>query len=63
MQSITGRATAGPKGTELRAQAIAASTQMIELLNLAERAAASDAKVLITGESGVGRISSRGIFM
>ena len=34
---------------------IVASPQMSELLKFAERAASSDAKVLITGESGVGK--------
>jgi transcriptional regulator with PAS, ATPase and Fis domain len=34
---------------------IVANAQMAELLKLAERAATSDAKVLITGESGVGK--------
>src|SRR5262245_64478629 len=34
---------------------IVASPQMVDLLKLADRAAASDAKVLITGESGVGK--------
>jgi transcriptional regulator with PAS, ATPase and Fis domain len=34
---------------------VAVSPQMLELLDLAERAAVSDAKVLVTGESGVGK--------
>src|SRR5262245_52800714 len=34
---------------------IVASEAMVELLTLAERAAASDAKVLVTGESGAGK--------
>src|SRR5437867_12281804 len=55
MRSLAVR-TIGFKGAEARAaRPIAASAQMTELLNLAERAAASDAKVLITGESGVGK--------
>jgi transcriptional regulator with PAS, ATPase and Fis domain len=37
------------------AQPIVASAPMTELMKLAKRAAASDAKVLITGESGVGK--------
>ena len=34
---------------------VVANTQMRELLRVAELAAASDAKVLITGESGTGK--------
>jgi transcriptional regulator with PAS, ATPase and Fis domain len=34
---------------------VVASAQMLELLKVAERAAASDAKILITGETGVGK--------
>jgi DNA-binding NtrC family response regulator len=39
----------------LPARPIVSSQAMIELLTLAERAAASDAKLLVTGESGVGK--------
>jgi transcriptional regulator with PAS, ATPase and Fis domain len=43
------------KGHEPRSTPIVASAAMTELLKIAERAAGSDAKVLITGESGVGK--------
>jgi len=56
MPSIPARSVLGPRPVEARAaRPIAASAQMTQLLNLAERAALSDAKVLITGESGVGK--------
>jgi DNA-binding NtrC family response regulator len=42
-------------GIEPRPSLIIANPGMIELVKLAERAAASDAKVLVTGESGVGK--------
>src|SRR4030095_5129668 len=45
-----------PRPADHRASSpIVVSPQMVELLKLAERAAASDVKVLITGESGVGK--------
>ena len=42
-------------GIEPRPSLVIANPGMIELVKLSERAAASDAKVLITGESGVGK--------
>src|SRR5262245_36359193 len=46
----------GFKPHEPRASApVVASAGMTDLLHLAERAAASDAKILVTGESGVGK--------
>jgi DNA-binding NtrC family response regulator len=42
--------------TEYRnAQPVVASRTMLDLFKFAKRAAANDAKVLITGESGVGK--------
>ena len=42
-------------GIEPRPSLVIANPGMVELVKLSERAAASDAKVLITGESGVGK--------
>src|SRR5438132_795395 len=49
--------TTGPsnRGAALTSRFIVASPRMIALVEMAERAGASDAKVLITGESGVGK--------
>ena len=52
--------SANSAGTDVRSdsrlvQPIVASAAMAELLTLAQRAAVSDTKVLITGESGVGK--------
>jgi DNA-binding NtrC family response regulator len=44
-----------PRSDLASARPIVASDAMQELLTLAERAAASDAKVLVTGESGAGK--------
>jgi DNA-binding NtrC family response regulator len=56
MHTFAPRAAAGFRGTEhASARPIVASEPMIELLTLAERAAAGDAKVLVTGESGAGK--------
>jgi len=56
MQTLAPRATVGFRANEhASSRPIVASDAMQELLTLAERAAASDAKVLVTGESGAGK--------
>jgi DNA-binding NtrC family response regulator len=56
MHTLSTRTTAGFRGSDLAtARPVVASDAMQELLTLAERAAASDAKVLVTGESGAGK--------
>jgi DNA-binding NtrC family response regulator len=55
MQTLAPRAASGPRSQHASARPIVASEPMRELLTLAERAAASDAKVLVTGESGAGK--------
>jgi transcriptional regulator with GAF, ATPase, and Fis domain len=47
--------TSEGRGDHRMTKPIVASTAMTELLKLAERAAVADSKVLITGESGVGK--------
>ena len=44
-----------PSPLTTRRTVVAASPQMLEVVHLARRAAVSDAKVLLTGESGVGK--------
>jgi DNA-binding NtrC family response regulator len=56
MQTLSPRATVGFRGSDhASTRPVVASETMRELLTLAERAAASDAKVLVTGESGAGK--------
>jgi len=55
MPTLAPRATSGPRSEHAAARPIVASEPMREVLTLAERAAASDAKVLVTGESGAGK--------
>ena len=43
------------RGVAERGSIVAESAQMRELVNLAERAASLETKILITGESGVGK--------
>ena len=56
MRTFNARHRNGFRGPDqIAANPIVAADHMIELLMVAERAASSDAKILITGESGVGK--------
>src|SRR5262245_52216980 len=55
MQVISPRSKSGPDASPEHPRLVVASRAMTELLSMAERAAESPAKVLITGESGVGK--------